>query len=122
MPLSSPRRQKRVATARQCDSIGRAASLVGQFEKGDNVTKRQIYSLYLANTRCINNWDLVDISAPQIVNGYLETRNRMPLDRLAKSASPWERRIKVSSRGKSVCSAESIRKQPVCSAASFLLI
>jgi 3-methyladenine DNA glycosylase AlkD len=69
--------------------------LVGQFEKGDDATRKPIYGLYLANTRFVNNWDLVDLSAPQIVGGYLESRSRKPLDRLAKSASLWERRISI---------------------------
>ena len=69
--------------------------LVGQFEKGDDATRKRIYDLYLANTRHINNWDLVDLSAPQIVGGYLENRSRKPLDRLVKSASLWERRISI---------------------------
>jgi len=69
--------------------------LVGQFEKGDDAIKKQIYDLYLANTQFINNWDLVDLSAPQIVGGYLQDRSRKPLDRLAKSKSLWERRISI---------------------------
>ena len=69
--------------------------LVGQFETGDDSARKRIYDLYLANTKHINNWDLVDLSAPQIVGGYLENRSRKPLDRLAKSASIWERRISV---------------------------
>jgi 3-methyladenine DNA glycosylase AlkD len=69
--------------------------LVGQFTKADDATRKRIYEIYLANTCHINNWDLVDISAPQIVGGYLEDRSRRPLDRLAKSASIWERRIAV---------------------------
>jgi 3-methyladenine DNA glycosylase AlkD len=73
--------------------------LVGQFEKGDNATRKRIYDLYLANTRHINNWDLVDLSAPQIVGGHLETRSRKPLDRLAKSVSLWERRISILATG-----------------------
>ncbi|MHB0956831.1 MAG: DNA alkylation repair protein [Pirellulaceae bacterium] len=64
--------------------------LVGQFEKGDDATRKLIYDLYLANTRHINNWDLVDLSALQIVGGYLENRSRKPLDRLARSSSLWE--------------------------------
>jgi 3-methyladenine DNA glycosylase AlkD len=66
-----------------------------QFEKGDSQIRRQIYDLYLANTEHINNWDLVDLSAPQIVGGYLERRSRRPLYRLAKSSSLWERRIAI---------------------------
>jgi 3-methyladenine DNA glycosylase AlkD len=67
--------------------------LVLQFEKGNDATRKRIYDLYLANTQHINNWDLVDLSAPQIVGGYLESRSRKPLYRLAKSSSLWERRI-----------------------------
>ena len=69
--------------------------LVGQFENGDDATRKLIYNVYLANTQYINNWDLVDLSAPQIVGGYLEGKSRRPLDRLAKSASLWERRISI---------------------------
>jgi 3-methyladenine DNA glycosylase AlkD len=69
--------------------------LVVQAAKADAQTKKDIYDLYLANTKYVNNWDLVDLSAPQIVGGYLEIRSRKPLDRLAKSASLWERRISV---------------------------
>ena len=69
--------------------------LVGQFTKGDEANRKRIYDLYLANTRHINNWDLVDISAPQIVGGHLEGRSRNPLYRLAKAKSLWERRISI---------------------------
>lgn len=69
--------------------------LVGQFEQGDDAIRKRIYDLYLANTKHINNWDLVDLSAPQIVGGFLKSRSRKPLDRLVKSASLWERRISI---------------------------
>ena len=68
--------------------------LVTQFEK-ELHPRKQIYDFYLANTSQINNWDLVDLSAPQIVGGYLDTRSRKPLYRLAKSKSLWERRISI---------------------------
>jgi 3-methyladenine DNA glycosylase AlkD len=70
-------------------------ALVRGFDKGDPATREQIYSLYLANTGSINNWDLVDCSAPAIVGGYLLERNREPLYRLARSESLWARRIAV---------------------------
>jgi len=54
-----------------------------------------IYSLYLASTDRINNWDLVDASAPQIVGGHLADRSRAPLYRLVKSKNVWERRIAI---------------------------
>jgi 3-methyladenine DNA glycosylase AlkD len=69
--------------------------LVNAFEKSNETTQKTIYDLYLANTAYINNWDLVDISAPRIVGAYLLTKNRKPLYQLAKSKSLWERRIAV---------------------------
>ncbi|MET9317122.1 DNA alkylation repair protein [Kribbella sp. NPDC003505] len=52
-----------------------------------------IYELYLRSTPHINNWDLVDCSAPQIVGGYLLDKPRDPLYTLVRSSSLWERRI-----------------------------
>jgi 3-methyladenine DNA glycosylase AlkD len=69
--------------------------LVHAFQRGDERTRRAIYDLYLAQTSRINNWDLVDVSAPHIVGAWLETRSRAPLRRLAKSSSLWERRIAI---------------------------
>ncbi len=70
-------------------------SLVNAFAKGDETIQKKIYDLYLANTEYINNWDLVDLSAPKILGAYLFTKSRKPLYQLAKSKSLWERRIAV---------------------------
>jgi 3-methyladenine DNA glycosylase AlkD len=70
-------------------------ALVRSFEKGDEAIREEIYNLYLANTNRINNWDLVDISAPRIVGGFLLERDCGALDLLAQSASLWERRIAI---------------------------
>jgi 3-methyladenine DNA glycosylase AlkD len=69
--------------------------LVRAFEKGDESTRQAIHELYLANVDRVNNWDLVDASAPTIVGGFLAERDRGPLTRLAGSASLWERRIAI---------------------------
>jgi 3-methyladenine DNA glycosylase AlkD len=69
--------------------------LAHQATKGDAVVKQRIYELYLAHTRYVNNWDLVDGSAPQIVGGYLYDKSRDPLVELARSSSIWERRISI---------------------------
>jgi 3-methyladenine DNA glycosylase AlkD len=69
--------------------------LVAAFEKGGPELRRQIYQLYLANTRFINNWDLVDAAAPAIAGAYLFDRSRAPLRRLARSGLLWERRIAI---------------------------
>ena len=51
--------------------------------------------MYARHTRWINNWDLVDLSAPQIVGVHLLGRSRAPLDRWARSKQLWERRIAI---------------------------
>jgi 3-methyladenine DNA glycosylase AlkD len=69
--------------------------LVDQFERGDDPLRKKIYTLYLKNTRYINNWDLVDLSAPKIVGPYLDGGPRTQLCRFVKSKDIWERRIAV---------------------------
>ena len=69
--------------------------LVRRFAKGDAAARKQIYTLYLAHTAHINNWDLVDSSAAGIVGAYLADKSRRPLYRLAGSRSLWERRIAI---------------------------
>jgi 3-methyladenine DNA glycosylase AlkD len=63
--------------------------------KCDDAQRKAVYEFYLGNTPHVNNWDLVDTSAPAIVGGYLRDKSREPLVRLAKSASLWERRIAI---------------------------
>ena len=69
--------------------------LVHQYERGDEQMRDAIYDAYLRSTRHINNWDLVDCSAAQIVGAHLAARSRAPLRQLAKSSSVWERRIAI---------------------------
>jgi 3-methyladenine DNA glycosylase AlkD len=69
--------------------------LIRAYSKGDDVLKKNIYNLYLKNARYINNWDLVDLSAPNIVGAYLLDRSRKPLYTLAKSRDLWKRRIAI---------------------------
>jgi 3-methyladenine DNA glycosylase AlkD len=59
--------------------------------------REEIFNLYLKNARLgnINNWDLVDLSAPNVVGGHLLDNNRSILYKLAKSNNLWERRIAV---------------------------
>ena len=66
--------------------------LVAQYERGD---EKAVFDFYLKHTRFVNNWDLVDTSAPYIVGEHLLTRPRRILYRLAKSKSIWERRIAI---------------------------
>lgn len=69
--------------------------LVHNFEIGENDKKEKIFDFYLKNTRFINNWDLVDLSAHKIVGAYLFNKQKTILYKLAHSKNLWERRIAV---------------------------
>lgn len=69
--------------------------LVDAFKQADVPGRRAIYDFYLANTARVNNWDLVDSSAAQIVGAWLHGRSRAPLRRLARSRLLWDRRIAI---------------------------
>lgn len=69
--------------------------LVRKFENGAEPDKKRIYDLYMSNTGYVNNWDLVDLSAPNIVGGYLLERSHKPLSKLARSQMIWDRRIAI---------------------------
>lgn len=77
-----------------------------QFRRGGPELREKICSLYLANTRFINNWDLVDLSAPRIVGEWLKDKDRAPLYRLAKSELLWERRIAMLSCFAFICDGD----------------
>lgn len=66
--------------------------------------QEKIYKFYLKNAQFINNWDLVDLTAPTIVGQYLLTRDKSELYKLAESQNIWEQRIAI------VCTWTFIRK------------
>ena len=67
--------------------------LVRQFERGGRPTRARSVRLYLDHLRHINNWDLVDLSAPRLLGPWLWDQKRELLYRLAQSPNLWERRI-----------------------------
>ena len=71
--------------------------MVRWFEKAgrDDAARKRVVDLYLANTKWVNNWDLVDASAPYILGPWLLERERGILTKLASSRSLWEQRIAV---------------------------
>ncbi len=69
--------------------------LVKKFEKADENEKEKIFNFYLKNIKYINNWDLVDLSAPNIIGNYLLNRDKKLLYNLAKSENLWEKRIAI---------------------------
>lgn len=69
--------------------------LVDLFLRGTEQQQAEIYALYLAKRRYVNNWDLVDSSAPYIMGMYLHGRDKQVLYTLAASSDLWERRIAI---------------------------
>ncbi len=69
--------------------------LIRKYNSGDSATQEKIFNLYLKSHRYINNWDLVDLTAPNIVGHYLSDKDRDILYLLVKSPSIWERRISI---------------------------
>lgn len=69
--------------------------LVERFKKASEDEKDKIIKFYLKNRKGINNWDLVDLSAPKILGEYLLNKDRKILFRFAKSKDLWEKRIAV---------------------------
>ncbi len=67
--------------------------MVARFKRGNLQERSALHQGYLDHTDSINNWDLVDCSAPTLVGAYLQDRDREILRDLAVSASLWERRI-----------------------------
>ncbi len=69
--------------------------LVEHFKKCGETQRKDIYEFYLGHTARVNNWDLVDLSAPYIVGEYLKDKPRNALYRLSGSPLLWEQRIAV---------------------------
>jgi hypothetical protein len=69
--------------------------LVERYRRGDRETQTAVFRCYWRNRRRVNNWNLVDASAPYIVGAHLLPRSRARLHRLARSTALWDRRIAV---------------------------
>ena len=71
--------------------------LIKSYEKSDHKHKEEIVNLYIGNIAFINNWNLVDASAPNILGDYLMNKKKTLLYLLASSNNLWERRIAIMS-------------------------
>lgn len=69
--------------------------LVERFKKVRADYRKEIFDFYLSKTNYINNWDLVDLSAKDIVGEYLVDKDRAILYRLAESSLLWDQRISI---------------------------
>lgn len=79
--------------------IRTGAVSIMDFEARDKKTtperKKALYDLYIRRHDRINNWGMVDRSAPYVIGGYLHDKPRKILYKLAKSKDPWERRTAI---------------------------
>ncbi|MDD3190124.1 MAG: DNA alkylation repair protein [Candidatus Pacebacteria bacterium] len=69
--------------------------LMKKYEQGDADMRKNIFDFYIRNSKKINNWDLVDVSAPKILGYHLLNKDRGALYELAKSDNLWQRRIAI---------------------------
>lgn len=69
--------------------------MVEQWKKADEGKRKELFDFYLAQTTQINNWDLVDLTAPIIVGGYLHDKPRDILYKMADSQLLWDNRIAI---------------------------
>lgn len=69
--------------------------MVEQWKKADAHECKKLFDFYMSHTNRINNWDLVDLSAPTIVGGYLFDKPRDILYKLAESNCLWDNRIAI---------------------------
>ncbi|UCD21270.1 MAG: DNA alkylation repair protein, partial [archaeon] len=71
--------------------------LVSKYKNSNSMGKGDIFSFYFKHRKNINNWDLVDLSAPNIIGNYLldHPNLRYILKKLVKSKSLWDRRIAI---------------------------
>ncbi len=69
--------------------------LIEHYKKVSEDEKEKIFSFYMKNAKQINNWDLVDLSAPNISGDFLLNKNKNILYDFAVSNNIWERRISI---------------------------
>ena len=64
-------------------------------KSADQAEAKKWVNFYLSHIHCINNWDLVDSSAPIVLGTWLQNRNRRILYQFAKSKNLWKNRIAI---------------------------
>jgi 3-methyladenine DNA glycosylase AlkD len=62
-------------------------------KSADQAEAKKWVDFYLSHIHCINNWDLVDSSAPIVLGTWLQNRNRRILYQFARSKNLWKNRI-----------------------------
>jgi len=90
--LESPIHEVRVGAVSIMDWLARS-------KKTSEERRKELFDLYIRRHDRINNWDLVDRSAPYVVGGYLADKPRKILHKLGRSKNMWERRTAIVSTG-----------------------
>ena len=72
-----------------------ALSIMSKQAAAKKTRRAELFDLYLRRHDRINNWDLVDLAAPNVIGNHLITRPRDILYELAHSPDPWERRTAI---------------------------
>lgn len=69
--------------------------LSNRFKKANETERRELYAFYLQalDEGFVNNWDIVDSSAPFIVGEYLWGKSTGPIMQLAGHTDLWHRRV-----------------------------
>lgn len=69
--------------------------MVEQYKSASRFDRQKLHQLYLASSRYINNWDLVDSSAACLIGNHTYKKSTRLLSRLANSKNIWERRMAI---------------------------
>ena len=69
--------------------------MVENSKKKDEALRKELFNLYLSQTKRINNWDLIDLSCRFIIGEYLLDKSRDILYQLAQSPLLWDNRIAI---------------------------
>ncbi len=77
------------------ERLGALIILVERFARASEDERARIYACYVRNLAHVDNWDLVDLTAPHIVGRWLADKDRSPLYAWARSPDLWRRRVAI---------------------------
>ncbi len=69
--------------------------LIKKYDISEKESKKSLIKFYLDNLSQVNNWDLVDLSAPNLLGNFLLDKTKKILYKLVISKNLWERRIAI---------------------------
>jgi 3-methyladenine DNA glycosylase AlkD len=95
LTLSIPQLKKVIKSPIHEERLLALIIITKKFGKADDEGKKDIVEFYLQNRKYINNWDLVDLSAPYILGPWYYDKDRSILYDLVNIGDMWEKRIAV---------------------------